>query len=300
MAIMATSKVLAAAPLDALEALLRFQDAYADDAKALVEYLRSKGLGFTLKGLSSYYSDLERRFKAGEIKAATLNKRITGAKKRVRQLLAQGNPSLSAAERYRIEEALSALKTVKTRDPAVDKERLPSDEEVGRLASLSRDPLVRVIVPFLAETGLRISEALSIRLTDIAEARGCFRITVRGKGNKEREILVAQWLVKRIRSAFDAGVFLFEHHGKPYSRIATTDRIKAESRAVLGRSLSAHAFRHYFATRLLAQGKSLKAVSRFLGHASTQITADIYQHDSLQWEDLEDTQREGLYDGPVK
>ena len=120
--------------------------------------------------------------------------------------------------------------------------------------------------------------------------------TVRGKGNKEREILVATWLLNRIRSAVHGKVFLFEHHGKPYSRIATTDPIKGESRAILGRPLSAHIFRHRFATRLLAQGKSLKTVSRFLGHSFTQITANIYQLDRLQWEDINDATREALYE----
>jgi len=279
-----------------LEALLAIQDAYSDDTKALVGFLRAHGHGLTLKGLSSYYAELTARYTRGEVRAATFNKRMAGAKKRVRQLIAQGNPHLSAAERFRLEEALSSFKSLKTGGLALQPNRLPTDAELARLIAESRDTLVCSLVPFLAETGLRISEALSIRLSDIAPAKGFYRLTIRGKGNKEREILVASWLLERVRASFHGETFLFEHSGKPYSRIATTDRIRGEARAILGRPLSAHTLRHYFATRLLKEGKSLKAVSRFLGHTSTQTTADIYQHDSLGWEDLNDSAREALYE----
>jgi len=282
---------------DILEAILGVRDAYSDDTKAMVAFLRSHGHGLTLKGLRGYYAELTARYSRGEVRAATFNKRLAGAKKRVRQVLAQGNPHLSAAERFRLEEALSSFKSVKTGGLALAANRLPTDSELARLIAESQDSLVRALVPFLAETGLRISEALSIRLSDIAHAKGFYRMTIRGKGNKEREILAASWLLERVRATFQGETFLFEHSGRPYSRIASTDRIKAEARAILGRPLSAHTLRHYFATRLLKEGKSLKAVSRFLGHTSTQTTADIYQHDALGWEDLNDSAREALYRG---
>jgi integrase len=294
---MLSQKVTLATPLDpALQALLRFQDPYSDDARALVSFLTAGGFGFTLGGLAAYYDHLKSRYESGAIKAATFNKRVAGAKKRVRQLIATGNASLTAADRFRLEEALSTFKTAKTRGLAVEASRLPTDEELGQLVSQTKDRLVRVLVPFLAETGARISEALAIRQTDVVKARGFYRITIRGKGNKEREIFAAPWLLERVRQMFNGETFLFEHQERPYSRIACTDRIKHESRAILARELSAHTWRHYFATRLLKEGKSLKAVSRFLGHSSTQTTADIYQHDSLAWEDLQDVSRERLYE----
>ncbi len=298
MAPVEAKKTVATTPtVDLLEAILGVKDAYSDDTRALVAFLRTHGYGLTLKGLHAYYGALCDRLNQGQIKAATFNKRLAGAKKRVRQLLLQGNAGLSAADRFRLEEALSSFKTVKTRGLALDANRLPTDSELARLIAESHDRLVRTLVPFLAETGLRISEALSMRQSDIVRAKGFYRVTIRGKANKEREILLAPWLLQRVQTAFSGQVFLFEHSGKCYSRIASTDRIKRESRAILGRQISAHTLRHYFATRLLKDGKSLKAVSRFLGHSSTQTTADIYQHDALEWEDLADATREDLYGG---
>lgn len=52
------------------------------------------------------------------------------------------------------------------------------------------------------------------------------------------------------------------------------------------RSLGGVIMRHAFATRMIAEGKSLPAVSRYLGHSSVAITGDLYVHDSLGWEDL--------------
>jgi integrase len=129
---------------------------------------------------------------------------------------------------------------VKTRGLALDASRLPTDAELARLIVESKDRLVRTLVPFLAETGLSISEALFIRQSDIVRAKGFYRSTIRGKANKEREILLATWLHDRLRTTFRGEIFLFEHSGKPYSRIACTDGIRRETQAVLGRGLNVH------------------------------------------------------------
>ena len=145
----------------------------------------------------------------------------------------------------RNEEALSPLKTAKTRGLVVDAARLPTDEEIAHLVSQSKDRLVRALVPFLAETGARISEALAIQHTEVVRSRGFYRITIRGKGNKGTRDLRRAWLLERVRESLGGQTFLLEHQGKPYSGIACTDRIKSEERAILGRELSAHDLRQH-------------------------------------------------------
>jgi integrase len=56
--------------------------------------------------------------------------------------------------------------------------------------------------------------------------------------------------------------------------------IKAGKR-ILGRRISAHSMRHSFAILAIREGASIKAVSTYLGHASTKTTIDMYVHDSL-------------------
>lgn len=278
-----------------LKMLLAIQDQYAEDTHLFLRFLEEKKLGFTLQGVQAYYEHLYARYQVGEIKAATFNKRISGVKNRVRRVLEDPHGSLTDAMRFLLDAELKRLSLLRTPGPAVDGSTLPTEEELSLLVEKTQDMLVKTLVPFLAETGLRISEALGIRISDITEAKSFSRITVRGKGNKEREILAASWLMKRATESFAGANYLFEHQGRPYSRKASSGRIAEEARAILGRRMSAHTLRHYFATRMLAEGKSLKAVSRFLGHASTAITADIYVHDALSAEDVASGEREVLY-----
>ena len=93
-------------------------------------------------------------------------------------------------------------------------------------------------------------------------------------------------LVQRILDNFAGCVFLFEHAGKTYNRVYVTDRIKLAGRLILGKNISAHTFRHSFATEKLKQTKNLKGVSKYLGHSSVSTTADLYVHDELGWEDV--------------
>jgi len=143
---------------------------------------------------------------------------------------------------------------------------LGSNEERKLLRALHAKD--RELVRFLLATGARISEALGIHEQDITPMAGHYAIRLLGKGNK-------------IRTVYYDRVVSF--HG---SRTAITNRIRRASRRVLGRSLSAHCMRHTFATRQIAAGRSLTAVSRYLGHSSVAITGDLYVHDDLTWDDL--------------
>jgi len=129
-------------------------------------------------------------------------------------------------------------------------------------------PRDRELVRFLLSTGARISEALGVR--DIQPMDDHYAIRLLGKGNKVRTVYY-----KRPVDFTDRG-----------SRTAITNRIRRASRRVLGRTLSAHCMRHTFATRMIAKGMSLPAVSRYLGHSSVAISGDLYVHDDLKWRDV--------------
>ena len=145
---------------------------------------------------------------------------------------------------------------------------LSVSEEKRLLRVLSRRD--RDLVRFLLETGARISEALGIRAEDIAPVGDHYAIRLLGKGSK-------------VRTVYYDRVVDFTGHG---SRTAITNRIRRASKRAIGRTLSAHAMRHTFATRMIAAGKSLTAVSRYLGHSSVAITGDLYVHDDLEWGDV--------------
>ncbi|MBY0314585.1 MAG: tyrosine-type recombinase/integrase [Bdellovibrionales bacterium] len=135
-------------------------------------------------------------------------------------------------------------------------------------------------------TGLRVSEAASIKIGDIAENS----LKVIGKGRKLRVIPIG----KRGRAAIDelirikVGVmnqsvnpesFLFlNRNGKPFTRHAVARRFTYwRLRCNIKRSINYHSLRHHFATFLLNNGFNLAEVQKILGHSSPTITA-MYLH----------------------
>ena len=134
------------------------------------------------------------------------------------------------------------------------------------------------LITLLYGTGLRISEALSLKRSDVPFAD---RITVIGKGRKERVVPV----IDAVRDAAAAYIRVCPHdpgkNGPLFVSIKgaamtarEAQRLMQELRSRLGLSPRAtpHALRHSFATHLLQNGGDLRAVQELLGHASLSTT----------------------------
>ncbi len=165
--------------------------------------------------------------------------------------------------------------------PALDKDR-PDP------ALLARD---LALAELLYGSGLRISEALNLNITDFRPEQS--HIRVMGKGGKERLAILtdaaqealAAWLKARGRMATPAAgpepaLFLGARGGRLNRRQA--QRIIAElcARAGLAQPVSPHGLRHSFATHLLEAGADLRAVQELLGHARISTT-QRYTHLNL-------------------
>src|SRR6056297_16159 len=268
--------------------MLTPQDHYSDDAKQFVTFLRDNEYGISFEGLKAYAEYLDSEIGGKRLSANTYNKRIIGAKNRLQYLFTQSPEFFDVLKRYQFEEALKEIKLKKTNSNAVGKDDILTPEEVDTLVTESEDITVSLMVEFLYATGVRITEMLNILLSDIKRSNGKYTIRLRGKGNKERTVFAGKELVDRIKRHFKGTTYLFEHNCKSYNRISITNRIKAQGKIVLGKSISAHTLRHSFATHMLKKTNNLKGVSKYLGHSSTSTTADLYVHSELSWEDLSD------------
>jgi len=266
--------------------MLTPQDHYSDDAKQFVTFLRDNEYGISFEGLKAYAEYLDSEIGGKRLSANTYNKRIIGAKNRLQYLFTQSPEFFDVLKRYQFEEALKEIKLKKTNSNAVGKDDILTPEEVDTLVTESEDITVSLMVEFLYATGVRITEMLNILLSDIKRSNGKYTIRLRGKGNKERTVFAGKELVDRIKRHFKGTTYLFEHSGKGYNRISITNRIKAQGKIVLGKSISAHTLRHSFATHMLKKTNNLKGVSKYLGHSSTSTTADLYVHSELKWEDI--------------
>ena len=166
-----------------------------------------------------------------------------------------------------------------------------SEEEVDRLLK-SPDPSNKTekrdkaMIEMLYATGMRISELVNLKLTDVDMQRCVAKVF--GKGKKERLIpfgeaaleALSDYISDRDKSA-SKEIFL-SNRGKKLSRVAFWQRIKIYLiRENLKNSISPHTLRHAFATHLLNRGADLRSVQLLLGHSDLSTT-QIYTHIAKQ------------------
>lgn len=188
--------------------------------------------------------------------------------------------------------------------------RLPtalSQEQIAQLIEAVSDSTSpealrdRALIEFLYATGARISEAINVTLDDINFVEGV--VTLRGKGGKERLVLLGSYAVEalekyivrgrpalmsrgyNLRQGESAKLF-FNRRGRSLSRQSAWGIVQeAANVAHIDKHISPHTLRHSFATHLLQGGADVRVVQELLGHSSV-TTTQIYTHIST------DTMRE--------
>ncbi|MBL6444852.1 site-specific tyrosine recombinase XerD [Fulvivirga sp. 29W222] len=146
----------------------------------------------------------------------------------------------------------------------------------------------RAMLEVLYSSGLRVSELIDLRLSNIYTDIGFLRII--GKGNKERLVPVGRDALKylniyieevrvhiNIAPGHENYAFL-NRRGKKLTRVMVFTIIKNLVKKVgMNKTVSPHTFRHSFATHLIEGGADLRAVQEMLGHESI-TTTEIYTH----------------------
>ncbi len=146
----------------------------------------------------------------------------------------------------------------------------------------------RAMLETLYSSGLRVSELIELKMSNIYDDVGFLRII--GKGNKERLVPVGQTALKymklykeHIRIHQDVKKGSEDHlflnlRGSRISRVSVFTIIKDLAlKAGIEKNISPHTFRHSFATHLIEGGADLRAVQEMLGHESI-TTTEIYTH----------------------
>ncbi|AWG27164.1 site-specific tyrosine recombinase [Flavobacterium kingsejongi] len=146
----------------------------------------------------------------------------------------------------------------------------------------------RAMLETLYGCGLRVSELITLRLSDLFFEEGFLKIT--GKGDKQRFIPISEFTQKyillyrqtvrshlTIQKGFEDTLFL-NRRGRQLTRAMVFTIIKNLAVAIqLDKVISPHTFRHSFATHLLENGADLRSIQLMLGHESI-ITTEIYMH----------------------
>ena len=146
----------------------------------------------------------------------------------------------------------------------------------------------RAIIEALYGCGLRVSELISLKISDLFFDEGFIKVT--GKGNKQRFVPIGSLTIKFINiyrneirvhqvikpSAQDT-LFL-NRRGNDLTRAMIFHIVKElTEKAGIRKNISPHTFRHSFATHLLENGADLRAIQQMLGHESI-TTTEIYTH----------------------
>lgn len=168
-----------------------------------------------------------------------------------------------------------------------NEKRCPRTEDVEKVLEVgchrARDAdKLRMIIVLLATTGLRLTEAASIRKESIDFKARELRII--GKGRKLRVVPLLPEIAEALRGYVERqpgdSPFVFPGRTKTgYAEIYNIE--KTIKRACLRAGVepfTPHQLRHFYATEMLKKGAKLEVVGRILGHSSIGITADIYRH----------------------
>ena len=144
------------------------------------------------------------------------------------------------------------------------------------------------IIETLYSCGLRVSELINLRFSDMYFDEGFIRVV--GKGNKQRLVPISDiaiqkikyWLEYRreidVKKGYEDFVFVSPRRGKALSRITVFYFIKQYAEAAgIKKEVSPHVFRHSFATHLLERGANIRVIQEMLGHEKI-TTTEIYTH----------------------
>ncbi len=266
-------------------------NAYINDITKLLEFIKTNFKGITpqkvrLNHLKSFIEFLNEKGVSPRTQART----ISGIKSYFKFLL--------------IEESINSDPTSLLEAPRIGR-KLPdvlSLEEIDSLINAidvekPEGQRNRAILETLYSCGLRVSELVSLKISDLFLEQGYVKI--KGKGEKERLVPISPRAIAEIKKYVETyrktlkitsnakDILFLNRRGQMLSRVMIFTVIKNLAEAInLNKKISPHTFRHSFATHLIEGGADLRSVQEMLGHESI-LTTEIYTH--LNKEYLKDT-----------
>jgi len=254
-------------------------DNYLRDVRRLAEYAAGQGArgpdqvtAVQLREFIYFLKDLG-------LAPATIRRQISALRTYFRFLVGEGHAARDPSERLETPKQWRTL-------PAV----LSVAEVEKLLEPASEEPLAmrdRALMEFAYATGARVSEIVSVKISDLVYEEGLVRVF--GKGSKERVVPIGRRALgavalyaREVRPSLDRGrgrgVLFLNARRTPLSRVGAWGIIKqAAKRAGLTKRVTPHTLRHTFATHLLEGGADLRAVQEMLGHADLSTT-QLYTH----------------------
>ncbi|MGH2842604.1 MAG: site-specific tyrosine recombinase [Solirubrobacteraceae bacterium] len=263
-------------------------EAYRNDLQQLGEFLQRSGidpLAVTGPLLSTFVSELaDGREGRRPAAPATLQRKVACLRSFYRHMRREGELAFDPTKELRAPRSRARLPRVLTRDQV--NILLAQPQGTGNAAL--RD---RALLETMYACGLRASEAISLKLSDLDLQEGV--LIAQGKGSKQRLVPVGSKAVEKLGIYLEgarpqlvgirdeAHVFV-NLRGQALSRQGLYKIVQRHARtAGLDSRMSPHTLRHTFATHLLAGGCDLRSLQEMLGHADIGTT-QLYTHLSTE------------------
>lgn len=264
-----------------LQQLSRIQDNYSYQVRHWLNWM--EGRPINTESIREYFTHLE----TSGYKARTIANKRAAVKKRIRQLFKFADIETKMKLEAELKEIDRDIKPPTVNSNSVETDKVLSKREFEELINACRTDKQRAFCKFLFATGCRVNEMTGIKLTDCEDMGEYIKITVTGKGKKERVVRIDKPLYNSIRETFTGDSFLFSTRtGKRYRNTYISEQIKKIG-ALIGRKISAHTLRHSFVTHMIAaHPDKIDSISRYAGHSSVAITIGMYCHTSLSNDEL--------------
>lgn len=257
-------------------------EAYERDIRKLVSYLEMYGRELRPEEVDSkLLQEFIQWIAESGLNARTQSRIISGLKAFFKYLLLEeniANDPTALLEAPRIGRKLPEVLTV------IEIDRLFSFIDLSKPQGQRNKAMLEV----LYSCGLRVSELINLKLTNIYREDGFLRVI--GKGDKERLIPVSNRAMKEIDMYLpdrhslkhiekeSQDILFLNRRGRQLTRVMVFTIIKdLKEKAGIDKNISPHTFRHSFATHLIEGGADLRAVQEMLGHESI-VTTEIYTH----------------------
>lgn len=243
------------------------EKAYVGHILRFYNYFDGKILSISEQEIKNYLSDL---LSGNQVSSSYMNQALSALKFFYNNI--QGS-----------KDVISNIKSPKRQ------QKLPqilSMEEIFSIFKSIKNPKHRMMIMLIYSAGLRISEAVNLKVSDIDVNRKLIRVA-QAKGKKDRYTLlsdIALTALTHYYQAYEPQEWLFE--GGKEGRHITERSIqnvfdRACTKAGIQKEVSVHTLRHSFATHLLEAGTDLRYIQELLGHQSSKTT-EIYTHVSNQ------------------
>ena len=254
--------------------------AYTNDTSKLKNYCEDNNLSVKEVQYSDLKNFITELYDLG-LSARSQARIISGIKQFYAYLLIENlitsDPS-ELLEQPKIGRKLPEVMTIEEIDLLINANNLTKDEGYRN----------RALLEVLYSCGLRVSELVNLKFSDLFYDEGFVRVI--GKGNKERLVPLSKSVEKEIQSyvenmrskltikqGYENFIFL-NRRGTQLTRVMVFIIIKDLAlKTDLKKKISPHTFRHSFATHLIEGGANLRAIQEMLGHESI-ITTEIYTH----------------------